>query len=93
MARVCKTYLCVHVCTVHVYKTAVLVDDVADLFDLYLKHTVGRRICDHQTCKVLCVCDSFLTQLLNVDVSVLVTSYKYNAEAGHCCGSRVGTVS
>ena len=93
MARICKSYLCVHICTVHIYQSAVLVDNVADFPNLNLKHTVGRRVSDHKSCKVLCICSCFLPKFLNVYVTVLIATYKYNAETCHSCRCRVGTVS
>lgn len=47
-ARGGEPHLRVHVGTVHVDEAAVLVDDVADVGNGFLKYTVGGRVGDHQ---------------------------------------------
>src|SRR5690606_27330282 len=46
--RTGKTYLCIHVGTVHINLPTVLVDNLTDLHDRLFKNPMRRRIGNHQ---------------------------------------------
>jgi hypothetical protein len=89
-----ETNLGVHVGTVHVDETAMLVDEVADLLDLGLEDTKGGRICNHDASKFIRVLDTLGLEILDVQVTSLsVTLDSDDLHTGHSSGGRVGTVS
>ena len=105
-AWVGDAYLAVHVGSVHIDLTSVLVDDAAYLADLHLEYSVGRRIGDHNAGQAVLVGlgdhDAgqavlvglgLLAQLVHVDVAVLVAADQDNVESGHGRAGGVGSVS
>ena len=55
VTRIGKSNLSVHVRTVHVYLSAVGVNDICNFIDGFLEYTVCRRISNHQCSKVVFV--------------------------------------
>ncbi|KAI6775833.1 hypothetical protein HG530_002591 [Fusarium avenaceum] len=89
-----ETNLGVHVGTVHVDETAMLVDKVADLLDLGLEDTKGGRVCNHDASKFIRVLDALGLEILDVQVTSLsVTLDSDDLHTGHGSGGRVGAVS
>src|SRR3989339_33847 len=70
--RISKTNLCVHVCSVYVYQTTVIVYDFYHLTDLNLEHTMCRRVGDHCARETVLILLCFLTELIYVYVSFFV---------------------
>ena len=46
-----QTYLSIHVGTVHVDLATILMDDVADLINAFLVHSMGGGVCHHECCQ------------------------------------------
>jgi hypothetical protein len=89
-----KTDLGVHVGTVHVDETAMLVDKITDLLDLRLEDTESRGIGNHDSSKLISVLDTLGLQILDIQVtSLTVTLDSNNLHTSHGSRSRVGTVS
>lgn len=47
-----SSHLCVHISTVQVDLSSVLVDEIADIINALLKHTEGGGVRDHHGCQV-----------------------------------------
>ena len=67
-----QPYLCIHVGTVHIQLAAAGVHNVAHLFDVDLKNAVCRRVGNHAGCQVLFVGFCLGTEVLKVDIAVVV---------------------
>ncbi|KAH3666116.1 hypothetical protein OGAPHI_004305 [Ogataea philodendri] len=93
IARRSQTHLCVHVGSVKVHLSAIGVHELDGFSDCWLKHTVGRRIRDHDGCEIGGVFSGFLLKVLQVKVSVTQTLDGNNFETSHSGRSRVGSVS
>lgn len=92
-SRRSKTNLSIHVGTVHVDLTAVLVDKIASLADTRLKDTESAGVCDHEGTKLLLVLLALGLKISKIQVtSSSVTLDGDNAHTSHGSGSRVGTV-
>ena len=49
--RTGTTYLCIHVGTIHVHLATVLMDDIADIVNALLIHSMCGGVCHHQCCQ------------------------------------------
>ena len=65
-SRTAKTNLSIHVGTIHVDLSTVLMDDLADGLDFGLEDTKCARIGDHHSCEIVFVFLAFLSQILDV---------------------------
>jgi hypothetical protein len=93
ITRAAETDLGVHVGTVHVDETTVLVDEIAHLLDLGLKDTEGAGVGDHDGGKLVSVLGALGLEILNIQVTSLAVALDGdNLHAGHGSTSRVGTV-
>jgi hypothetical protein len=93
VTRRAKTNLRVHVGTVHVDETTVLVNKVADLLDLGLKDTESGGVSDHDSSKLIGVLGTLGLEVLNVQVaSLAVTLNGDDLHTSHSRRSRVGTM-
>lgn len=90
--RTAESCLCIHVGTVHVYLSSRLVDCLTYILDAFLEDSIGRRISDHETGKILLVLFALVFEVLKVNVAVLVGLYHDNLHAAHGCTCRVGSV-
>jgi hypothetical protein len=66
VTRRAETNLSVHVGTIHVDETTVLVNKLTDLLDLGLENTEGRGVSDHDSSKLISVLDTLGLEILNV---------------------------
>ena len=89
---ICKTNLGIHICAIHIYLSAVAVDYIHNLPYLNLKDTVCRWIGNHKTSKSLSCSLCLLPQLIHINVSILVTTYKNYIISSHSRTGRVGAV-
>src|ERR1700710_1020585 len=64
-----KANLSVHICSIHVYLTTVLMDNIACGLDLRLKDTECAGICDHNRTKLLAVLLTLRLEIFHVEVS------------------------
>ncbi|KAI6753363.1 hypothetical protein HG531_005532 [Fusarium graminearum] len=93
ITRRAKTDLGVHVGTVHVDETTVLVNKIADLLNLGLKDTKGGGVGNHDSSELISVLDTLGLEILNVQVtSLAVTLDGDDLHASHSGRGRVGTV-
>ncbi len=91
-AGVGETNLSVHVGAVHVYLTAVLVDDAAEVGHAALVHTVGGGIGHHEGSQVIAVLLSLSLEVLGIDIALLIALHGHHFKAGHSGGGGVGAV-
>ena len=68
----CKTKLGIHVGTVHIYLTAIVMNSIADLLDISLEDTMSRWVSDHNARKSISVLLCFFLNFFSHDVSLLV---------------------
>lgn len=93
VTRAAETDLGVHVGTVHVDETTVLVNKVAHLLDLGLENTKGTGVGDHDGGKLISVLGALGLEILNVQVTSLAVALDGdNLHAGHGSTGRIGTV-
>ena len=83
VSRVRQSDLSVHVRTVHIDLSAVVVHDVDDLADAALEHAVRRRIGNHDAAKLAGVLRGFGFQVVDVDVAALVAGHGHRPHTGH----------
>mmetsp|Transcript_3300 Transcript_3300/g.11596 ORF Transcript_3300/g.11596 Transcript_3300/m.11596 type:complete len:853 (+) Transcript_3300:643-3201(+) len=83
----------IHVGPVHVDLSTVVMDDLADLVDLGLVHSVGGWVGDHERPEVLRVLLHLLLQVINVNVALLVGLAGDDLHSGHHRARWVGSVS
>ena len=91
-ARAGESHLGVHVGPVHVHLSAVGVNHFCHFEDRTLKHPVRGRVGDHQSPKVLAVLLGLGTQIVDVDVAMLVASNHHHFHARHDSTRRVGAM-
>ena len=82
----------VHVGAVNVDPTPMLVDDLAQLFDIGLKHPVGAGIGDHHCCQPVAELLALLPQFDKIDVAVTVAADHHHLHACHLGTRGVGAV-
>ena len=92
VAGIGQTYLCVHVCTVHIYLTASVMHCIDDLADAALKYAVSRGIGNHQTAQLTAVLLGLCLQIFNIDIAICIARYRYDLHTCHCGRCGVGTV-
>ena len=85
--------LSIHVGAVHVYLTAVLVDDGADVADLLLEHAVRRGIGHHQRCQRIPMLRRPRAKIGEIDVAVAVARHHHDPQPSHRRARRVRAVS
>lgn len=83
----------VHVSTVHIDLTTVVVDSLANFFHGTLEDTVGGRISDHNARQLLLVLLGLGLKIGNVDVTLLIAVNGDDLQADHHSTGRVGAVS
>ena len=82
-ARAGQTDLGVHVGTVHVDLSTVVVNNFHEGADAVLIDAVGRGIGDHEGSQVVLVLLGFGFGIVEVDVSVFIAFHHYHLHAGH----------
>src|ERR1700761_207094 len=91
--RRAKPNLRIHVCSIHINLTAVLVDKLTSLFDLWLKDTKGAGIGDHDGAELLIMFFAFCFQIGHIQVtSYSITLYSNDTHSRHCCARRICAV-
>ncbi len=90
--RAGKPHLRVHVGSVHVDLSAVLVHDVADGADLVLEYAVGRRVGNHQAREAVTMLRRLLPQICQIHVAVRRRRHHDDAHAGHGGAGGIGAV-
>ena len=83
------TDLGVHVCAVHIYKSAVVVDELTHLTDGGLEDAMCGWIGDHTAGKSVAVFFGFLTPLSEVRIAVLVALNHHGFKASLYARCRV----
>ena len=84
--------LSVHVRAIEVNLAAKLVYNVAHFTDRFFIHAVSRRIGHHDAGEIRSMLFCFCSQIVQVDVAVLITSDNHNLHPRHLCGCRVSAV-
>ena len=82
----------VHVGTVHIYPTTVLVHQFTQGPDLGFKHPMGAGVGDHHRCQVGAVLFTFGLQIGHVHIAVGVALRHHHLQAHHLGAGRVGAV-
>ena len=78
-----QTNLSIHVSTVHIYLTAVVVNEFHEGADAVFVNTMGRRIGDHEGSEVVLILFSLSLGIFEVDVAVFVASNHHDLHTGH----------
>ena len=87
-----QPYLRIHIGAIHKYQPAVFVYNARHFLYAAFKHTVRRRIRDHDTSQVILMLYGFFAQVVRIDVAVVITAYRHNVHAGHYRAGRIGAV-
>ena len=85
-------YLGIHIGAVHIDESTVLMDGLAHTADRHLKNTVGRRIRDHAAGQVVLMLLGLGAPVLDIRITVLITTYHNGNEACLCTRGRVGAM-
>lgn len=85
--------LSVHVSTVHVYLTTIVMNSVTDRFNTFFKHTMSRWIGDHDARKLVSILLCLFFNLLSQDVSILIAMDWDDFHAANLSSGRVSSVS
>lgn len=88
-----ETELSVHVCTVHVNLSSILMNSIANTLDILLEYTVSRWVSDHDTRESISVLLCFLLNFFKHDVSLGITVDWDNFHSTDLGGSWIGSVS
>src|SRR2546427_5439484 len=73
----------IHVGAFHVTLPAVRMNKLADFFDRFFKNPMSRWICHHQRSQLVAMDLGFSSQILEVDVALLIASDWNHFQAGH----------
>ena len=90
--RTRESYLRVHISSVHVHLTSVLMNSSTNLLNRFLKNTMGRRISHHQTCEIFGMLGSSIFQVIDVDISFVITFDQDDFHTRHYGRSWIGSV-
>ena len=92
ITRVGQPYLRIHVGSVHINLSAVVVHDFDDLADPALEHAVRRRIGHHDAREFAGVRLGFRFEVFHIDIAPFVASHRHGTHARHRGRSRVSAV-
>ncbi len=92
LARLGQAHHGVHVGTVNIDLTAVIMGDLADFLHGFFKHTMGRRIGDHAGRKIVGMLLRLGAEIGDINVTFLIRDDRNNLVTNHLCRSRVGAV-
>ena len=92
VTRPAQADLGVHVGAVEVDLAAVVVNDLADLANTGLEDSVGRWIGHHQRPETFAMLLGSCSQVVEVDIAVVVTLHRHDLEARHHGAGRVGSM-
>ncbi len=87
-----QAHLRIQVGTVHVDLAAVAVNNLADLADTFLVHTMGRGVGGHQAGQLAARLAGLALEVLQVDVALRVALDDHHPHARHLRRRGVGTV-
>ena len=90
--RTGESHLSIHVGTVHVDLTTVIMNDLGDFFDTFLVYSMSGRIGHHQNSQLIAVLFGFFFQFSDVDIAFVVALHHHYFHAGHYSTCRVGAV-
>ena len=92
LARRRHTHLGVHVGTVYVDATTVLVHHFAQGFDFLFKHAVGAGVGNHHARQTVAVLLALGAQVVHVDVTLCIGGGHYHFQTSHLGAGGVGAV-
>ena len=87
-----KSYLCIHIRTIHVHLSAMFVNYIRDFLYCFFIDPISTRISDHDTGKLLAVLRSFCFQVFHINISVLQCFYHHYFHSCHYCTGGIGTM-
>mmetsp|Transcript_11199 Transcript_11199/g.24277 ORF Transcript_11199/g.24277 Transcript_11199/m.24277 type:complete len:422 (-) Transcript_11199:679-1944(-) len=87
-----QAHLRVHIRTVHVHLPPSIMDHVNDLHNLLLKHSKGTRISHHERSHVLPVLLHLRTQILQINITLVVVVHHHHLHSRHARARRIGPV-
>jgi len=70
----------------------VIVNQLADIGNIFFENTVGRRVGDHDSGEIVAVFFTLGLQVFHVDIAGFRGSNYDDFHAGHLRGGRIGTV-
>ena len=71
-SRICQSYLCIHICAVHIYLSAASVNDFTYLGNITFEDTVSGRISNHQSGKLILMFFCFLAEIFHIHITPFV---------------------
>ena len=71
-SRICQSYLCIHICAVHIYLSAASVNDFTYFGNITFEDTVSGRISNHQSGKLILMLFCFLTEIFHIHITPFV---------------------
>ena len=92
LAGGCNAHQRIHVGTVHINTAAMLVDQLAQCFDLCFKHAVCAGVSNHDRGQVGAVLLALGLQVRHVDVALRIASCHDHLHAHHLGAGRIGAV-
>ena len=91
-ARTSEPYLGIHVGTIHVNKTTLIVYQLTNFANGFFKYAMGRRIGNHQSGQGIFILKGFLGKVGHVDITSIIAFYYHHFKSYHYCAGRVGTM-
>ena len=91
-ARVCKTYLSVHVGAVHEDEAAGIVNCIDEVTDTAFEYAVSRGISDHCAAEFGSIFSGFSFEVFDIDITVFIAFDGNDFHTGHSSRSWVGAV-
>src|SRR5690606_15341450 len=82
-ARTGKSYLSIHIRTVHIYLSAILVNKFTDFENGFFKYSVRRRIGNHQAGKVLFMGSRLFSEIFNINIPEFIAFDNDDFHSGH----------
>jgi hypothetical protein len=93
ITRPADTYLGIHVGAIQINLASMVMNQLANLFHLFLKNPVGGRVGDHEGCQLIGMFSHSGFEILKIDISLIVAAYADDLHAGHDGAGRVGSMS
>mmetsp|Transcript_2252 Transcript_2252/g.3946 ORF Transcript_2252/g.3946 Transcript_2252/m.3946 type:complete len:278 (-) Transcript_2252:875-1708(-) len=87
-----QAHLRVHIRAVHVHLPPSIMDHINDLHNLLLEHSKGTRIRHHERSHVLPVLLYFRTQILQINIPLVVVVHHHHLHSCHGRARRIGPV-
>ena len=82
----------VEVGTIHVNLSAMVVNDLADISDTLLEHTMGGWVGNHERGEFFLAGCRLIPEIVEVDISILIAGDDHHPHSCHNCAGGIGSV-